>query len=190
MRIDKLRNNYHVEVHWTAFPLHPETPEQGQTLEELFRGRSFDVKAAMQRIKQAANQVGLPMAERTMTYNSRFAQELAKWAESQGKGDQYHKAVFEAYYVEDRNIGKEDELVGLAESVGLSGVEARSILKGRRFSRAVDNDWARSRELLITGVPTFVMNNRSIVGAQPYEVLEEFIKAGGAKRRDTGEEGE
>ena len=148
------------------------------------------MKAAVQRMEQAANRIGLPMATRTMTYNSRLAQELAKWAESQGKGDQYHKAVFKAYYVEGRNIGKEDELVGLAESIGLSGVEARSILKDRKFRRAVDNDWARSRELLITGVPTFVMNNRSVVGAQPYEVLEEFIKAGGAKRRDTGEEGE
>ena len=148
------------------------------------------MKAAMRRMKEAANQAGLPMAERTMTYNSRLAQELAKWAESLGLGDQYHEAVFEAYYVEGRNIGKEDELVRLAGSVGLSGVEARSVLKDRRFSAAVDADWARSRELRITGVPTFVMNNRSIVGAQPYEVLEEFIEACGARRRDTREEGE
>ena len=139
-----LRKNYDIEVRWTAFPLHPETPEQGLFLEELFAGRSFDVKAAMQRIKQVADRVGLPMAERTKTYNSRLAQELAKWAESKGKGDQYHQAVFQAYYVGIRNIGEVDELVGIAEFVGLSGKEARFVLEKRTFSRAVDADWTRS----------------------------------------------
>jgi predicted DsbA family dithiol-disulfide isomerase len=179
-----LRKNCDIEVRWTAFPLHPETPEQGLFLEELFAGRSFDVKAAMQRIKQVADRVGLPMAERTKTYNSRLAQELAKWAESKGMGDQYHQAVFQAYYVGIRNIGEVDELVGIAEFVGLSGKEARFVLEKRTFSRAVDADWTRSRELGIRAVPTFVMNNRSIVGAQSYEVLEEFIKDETLSRND------
>jgi predicted DsbA family dithiol-disulfide isomerase len=185
VRIDRLWKNYRIEIRWTAFPLHPETPEQGQTLEELFAGRSFDVKAAMLRIKQVADQVGLPMAERTKTYNSRLAQELAKWAESKGKGDRYHQAVFQAYYVNSSNIGKVDELVGIAKSAGLSGKEAKFVLENRMFRGSVDADWTRSLELGITAVPTFVMNKQSIEGAQPYEVLEEFIKAGGAKRRNT-----
>ena len=138
----------------------------------------------MLRIKQVADQVGLPMAERTKTYNSRLAQELAKWAESKRKGDQYHQAVFQAYYVGGNNIGKVDELVGIAESIGLSGREARSVLENRMFRGSVDSDWMRSRELGVTAVPTFVMSRRSIAGAQPYEVLEEFIKAGGATRRN------
>lgn len=141
----------------------------------------------MARIKQAADQAGLPMAERTRTYNSRLAQELAKWAESKGMGDQYHQAVFRAYYGGSRNIGDVEELVGIAESIGLAGNEARSVLKKRMFREAVDADWARSRDLRITAVPTFVMNNRRIVGAQPYEALEEFIKDSGAARRNSGD---
>ena len=184
MRIDRLRRNYCIEIRWTAFPLHPETPEQGQTLEELFAGRSFDVKAAMLKIKQVVDQVGLQMAERTKTYNSRLAQELAKWAESRGKGDQYHQAVFQAYYVSGSNIGIVDVLASIAESVGLSGKVARSVLEERMYRSSVDADWIRSRELGVTAVPTFVMNRQSIVGAQPYEVLEDFIKTGGAKRRN------
>jgi predicted DsbA family dithiol-disulfide isomerase len=184
VRIDKLRRNYRIEIRWIAFPLHPETPEQGQTLEELFAGRSFDVKAAMLRIKQVTDQVGLPMAERTKTYNSRLAQELAKWAESKGKGDQYHRAVFQAYYVSGSNIAKVEELVGIAESIDLPGKEARSVLQERMYRASVDADWTRSRELGITAVPTFVMNGQSIVGAQPYEVLESFIKTAGATRRN------
>jgi predicted DsbA family dithiol-disulfide isomerase len=32
--------------------------------------------------------------KRKKTYNSRLAQELGKWAETKGKGDEYHDAVF------------------------------------------------------------------------------------------------
>ena len=63
-----------------------------------------------------------------MTYNSRLAQELAKWAESKGKGDEFHRAVFEAYFVETKNIGKIDELALLAQSLGLPEEEARQVL--------------------------------------------------------------
>jgi predicted DsbA family dithiol-disulfide isomerase len=95
--------------------------------------------------------------------------------------------VFRAYYVGGSNIGRVDELVGIAESIGLSGREARSVLENRMFRGAVDSDWMRSRELGISAVPTFVMSRRSIVGAQPYEVLEDFIKTGGATRRNIEE---
>jgi predicted DsbA family dithiol-disulfide isomerase len=44
------------------------------------------------------------------------------------------------------------------------------------YKEAVDADWARAKELGITAVPTFAMNQGKIAGAQPYEVLEKFIK--------------
>ena len=53
---------------------------------------------------------GLPYGERTHSYNSRLAQELAKWAEAKGKGSTFHDAIFRAYFVEDRNIGKMGEI--------------------------------------------------------------------------------
>jgi predicted DsbA family dithiol-disulfide isomerase len=48
---------------------------------------------------------------------------------------------------------------------------------------AVDADWVRSRTLGITGVPTFVVDGQRLVGAQPYEVLTEFVESAGARRR-------
>ena len=89
------------------------------TLEALFAGRNYDIEASKQRLKQVAKELGLPLGDRKMTYNSRLAQELGKWAESKGKGDPFHEAVFRAYYVNGINIGKVDELVGIAKSVGL-----------------------------------------------------------------------
>jgi predicted DsbA family dithiol-disulfide isomerase len=179
-----LRKNYDIDVHWIAFPLHPETPEGGMTLEELFAGKPIDIKKVMARLRQVADELGLPLGERKKTYNSRLAQELAKWAESEQKGGPFHEAVFRAYFVDGINIGRVDELVVLAKSVGLPGEKARSVLQLRTLREAVDSDWERSRALGITGVPTFVIDHQATVGFQAYKDLEEFLKHCGVKKRN------
>jgi predicted DsbA family dithiol-disulfide isomerase len=80
------------------------------------------IKAMQARLRQLAVVEGLPLAERTRTCNSRRAQELGKWAEAQGKGDLFRKAVYRAYFVDGRNIAKVDELVQIAEAVSLPGM--------------------------------------------------------------------
>jgi len=184
VRIDQLRTNYDVEVSWTAFPLHPETPDEGITLEELFAGKPVDIKKAAARLKQVADELGLPLGERKKIYNSRLAQELAKWAESEGKRDAFHKAVFRAYFVDGKNISRVEELVTLAKSIGLPGNDARSVLGLRTFRKTVDSDWERSHALGITAVPTFVVDGQASMGFQPYEELEKFLKSCGIKRRN------
>jgi predicted DsbA family dithiol-disulfide isomerase len=174
--IDRLQEEYKIRIQWVPFPLHPETPEEGLTLEELFSGRQIDIAQVRKRLKHVADDLGLPLTERTKTYNSRLAQELAKWAESKGNGDEFHKAVFRAYFVEGRNIGKVDELVSLTRLLGLSGEEAKRVLKLRIFSDAVDADWSRCHALGITAVPTFVLDHHGIVGFQPYDALEQLLK--------------
>ena len=137
----------------------------------------------MSRLKKVAEELGLPLGKRKKTYNSRLAQELAKWAESKGRGDPFNEAVFRAYFVDGKNIGKVDVLVALAKSIGLPEEEARSVLESRTFKEAVDSDWSRSHALGITAVPTFFIDGRVVVGFQAYEVLEEFVKASGAEKR-------
>jgi len=180
--IDRLKKNYNINVRWVAFPLHPETPDDGLTLEELFAGHPIDIKKVMNRLKQVADELGLPLGERKRTYNSRLAQELAKWAESEGKGDPFHEAIFRAYFVEGKNIGRVGELAVLAKSVGLPEKGARSVLELRTFKEAVDSDWMRSHGLGITGVPSFVVDQQTTVGFQPYEEFEQFLKTCGIKK--------
>ena len=183
MRIEQLRKNYEIEVRWIAFPLHPETPEEGLTLEELFAGRSVDVEKIMSRLKQVAEELGLPLGKRKRTYNSRLAQELAKWAESKGRGDAFNEAVFRSYFVDGENIGKVDVLAALAKSIDLPEEGAISVLELRTFKQAVDSDWLRSHSLGVTAVPTFFIDDRVVVGFPTYELLEEFARACGAEKR-------
>ncbi len=157
------------------FPLHPETPMQGKSIAELFAGRGLDLDAMYARMKGLMDEEGLPYGQRTHTYNSRLAQELGKWADTQPGGDAIHDALFKAYFVDGKNIADVDTLLGVAESVGLSVEDARVVLEQRTFKQAVDEDWTKSRQYGITGVPTFVAGGYGVTGAQPYETLVQFV---------------
>jgi predicted DsbA family dithiol-disulfide isomerase len=176
VRIERLRQEHGVKVEWVHFPLHPDTPAEGRALADLFAGRNVDLRAMYMQMKARMTAEGLPYGERTMTYNSRLAQELGKWADTQPGGEAIHDALFRAYFVEARDISRLEVLLDIAERVGLSPVGAREVLEQRTFKAAVDADWALSRQYGITGVPTFVAGRYGVVGAQPYEALEELVR--------------
>lgn len=162
-------------VKWVAFPLHPETPEEGLHLEKLFAGRNVNIQAVRTRLKQAAEAAGLPLAERDMTYNSRRATEIGKWAEAAGKGEAYHHAVFRAYFAEGQNIADIGVLKQICRSLGLDAESVEDILAKGTYRRAVDEDWEYALRIGISAVPTFIMAGRAVVGAQPYETLEKLV---------------
>jgi len=163
------------------FPLHPETPQDGQSLEELFAGRNMDMEAMYTRMKGLMDEEGLPYGQRSHTYNSRLAQELGKWADTQPGGEAIHDALYRAYFVDAVNVGDVDALLTIAVDVGLDVYAAREVLQSRSFSDAVDADWDLSRRYRVTGVPTFVAAQKTVVGAQPYEVLENLLEEAGAE---------
>ena len=175
MRIERLKKEHGVKVEWVHFPLHPETPAEGLALADLFAGRGLDIKAMHAQMKARMDAEGLPYGERTHTYNSRLAQELGKWADTQPGGEAFHDAMFRAYFVEARDISQPAVLLEIAQSVGLPIDAAREVLEKRTYKAAVDADWKLSHQYGITGVPTFVVGRRGVVGAQPYEALEQLV---------------
>lgn len=179
MRTDRLQREYGVEMRWSVFPLHPETPPEGMELAELFAGREAMIREMQARLLQIAAAEGVPMAERTRTSNSRLAQELGKWAESLGKGDEFRRAVYRAYFVDGSNIGLAGELLKIAEAAGLPLAEAEAVLDLQSFAPAVDADWQRARELGITAVPSHLCDGKRLTGFSSYDAFVDLI---GAKR--------
>ena len=163
------------------FPLHPDTPQEGRPLVELFAGGQDDVEAMYTRMKGLMEAEGLPYGKRSHTYNSRLSQELGKWADTQPGGEAIHDALYRAYFVDARNVGEVDVLLEVAQAVGLPVDAARAVLEERTFKDAVDADWQKSRQIGVTGVPTFVAGGFGVVGAQPYEALEGLMNEVGAE---------
>jgi len=175
VRTDRLHEEYGVELRWSVFPLHPETPTEGMELSELFAGREAMIRDMQTRLLQIAAAEGLPLVKRTRTCNSRLAQELGKWAESRGLGDGYRRAVYHAYFVEGVNIALTDELLRIAAAAGLPADEAETVLTQRSFAPAVDADWQRAAELGITAVPTHLCEGRRLTGFSSYDAFIRLI---------------
>ena len=170
---------------WVHFPLHPETPKEGRALRELFKGRSEEeLQARQAQMKGLMDQEGLPYGNRTHTYNSRLAQEIGSWADTQEGGEVIHDALYKAYFVDAKNIGQADILLEIVEANGLSVEEARQVLGRRSFKDAVDEDWRKSHQYGVTGVPTFVASGHGVVGAQTNETLEKFLESVGVEKKE------
>ena len=130
-----------------------------------------------------AAEAGLPMTDRDWVSNSRPALEAAEYARDQGLFNPFHRAVFTAYFAEGRDIGKHDVLHEIATSVGLDADGMIAALDEGRFTARVQMDLDLSREIGLTGVPAFIIGNRAIVGAQPYDVFEYVMELLGRKSR-------
>lgn len=180
MRIERLRKEHGVRIKWVHFPLHPDTPMEGRSLADLFAGRGYDISKMQGQMRARMEAEGLPYGDRTMTFNSRLAQELGAWADTQPGGDAIHDALFRAYFVDGINIGDVESLVGIAVAVGLPAEAAREVLEKRALKETVDADWEKSHAYGVTGVPTFVAGKHGLVGAQPYEALEQLVRQSAA----------
>ena len=149
----------------------------------MFGGQPVNIPAMLGRLKQAADELGLSVTERTRVYNSRRATELGKWAEAQDRGDAFHDAIFRAYFAEGLNISDVAVLRETCSHLDLDPSEAERVLARGDYRTSVDEDWDYSRRLGVTAVPTFLAAGRTVVGAQPYEVLERLVQAAIKARR-------
>src|SRR5205807_8273507 len=124
VRVEKLQQTFDVETVLVHFPLHPDTPAEGRSMAEFYASRGIDPEASYRRMKGLMDAEGLPYGRRTHTYNSRLAQELGKWADTQPGGAALHDALYRAYFVDARNIGDIEVLLDIVQSVGLPAEEA------------------------------------------------------------------
>ena len=173
MSIEKLKQNHHVVTKWVHYPLHPDTPPEGVLMKDI-RRHTDESKATGEHLRALMSEAGLPYGKRTRLDNSRLAQELGAWADTQDGGEALHDTLFRAYFAEDRNLGDKAVLLQIVEEVGLDTDAAREVLDKRLFSTGVAQDWEKSWQKGITGVPTFFSRDLFVYGCQPYEVLERF----------------
>lgn len=181
MRIAKIKQNFNVVTEFVHFPLHPDTPVEGRSLEALFGAGPDEIQKKNAHMKGLMQAEQLPYGERTHTYNSRLSQELAKWAVTQPGGEAIHDAMFITYFVDTQNVASIDVLLSVIESIGLDTEKARDVLENRTWKDAIDADWQKSHQYGVTGVPTYVTAGTGVVGAQSYEVLEQLVREAGAQ---------
>ncbi len=178
-----MQEQFDINIIYRLFPLHPSIPQDGIEIKELFKNRNIDFKATQTQFENLMEQEGLEYGFRDKVYNSRLAQEFAKWAETQSLGQKIHNILYQAYFVSGINLGNIDSLVSLAAKNNLDKTEAKTILENRTYQNSVDTDWEQCRKAGVMAIPTYICNEQRLVGAQTYEALQNLVASMEAKEK-------
>lgn len=99
------------------------------------------------------------------------AAEAANCAKDQGKFWAYHDAIFQ----------KQNELptldyLKLANELGLDTNQFKKCLGDQKYKDKIKKDYEGGASIGVNGTPTFFINGKQIIGAQPYSVFEKAIE--------------
>ena len=170
-RLERLRSEFDIEFDACAYDLCPGTPSEGIPRAEASKGRVYP-PGYLENLRQTALDSGIDMKRPPLIPNTRLAHEATEFAKEQGRLWEIHRALFAAYFEEERNVGDIDVICDVCASIGLDEAALREALAGHRCAAEVQRqmDWSRANG--VTGVPTVVFNDRfSLVGAQDYDVF-------------------
>jgi len=175
-RIEKLKEEYDLDVEWEPFELHPETPKEGFNMEGLSFPKDY-LEMVMANVKRLADEDGLNLKFTKTLSNSQLAMYISEFARVKGTFDEFHKLVFNSYWLEGKDIGDLSLLLDLAESVGLNKEEIMTYIKSEEPVNRLKKNMFELGRRGINGVPTFLIGDQFVIGAQPYEVFENVIKS-------------
>lgn len=168
-------------IEWHPFQLNPDMPEGGmdrrEYLERKFGGKEGAVKAYAP-VVEHAEKAGLNINFEAMkrTPNTLDAHRLIHWAGIEGKQNDVVDALFDAYFVQGRDIGDHEVLADIADSVGMDAAVVLKLLKSDADRDDIRKRDAHSREMGVNSVPTFIVaNQHAVPGAQPPELWAQVI---------------
>ncbi len=107
---------------------------------------------------------------------SHLAFEGYQHARERGKANEYNFRIFEAFFQEEKDIGKVDVLSKLAADVGLDSDSFQKDLETRKYQEAHQQALHHAyHEARISAVPTFHIGELVLSGLQTKESLEKAI---------------
>lgn len=163
-----------IQIVWRAFELRPApNPTLDPAGEYL---RTTWARSVYPMAEERGMKVKLPPVQ---PY-SRAAHEAAAFAANQGCFDAMHEALFRAFFEEGRDIGRNEVLGEIADSIGLDAHQLTSALEEKRFTGAVEEDQRLALQLGVSGVPIMTLrpgDSRwdealALQGAVPYDHME------------------
>lgn len=141
-------------------------------------GMSYEqAKASNQKIIAAAKEVGLTFNfDQLKLSNTGLAHEAAKVAAHVGKEKEFVERLFKAYFEEGVDLSLKENLITLANQVGIEGTALSEALAAGQFKSEVLEDQQKARALGIRGVPHFIINNKyTVSGAQSVDYFIQII---------------
>lgn len=138
----------------------------------------------MEACRQKAAPYGLKFGDLKWLSNSRLSLEAAEYARDKGVYDDFHHAVFEAYFSDGKDIGDKNVLMECASRVGLDLDELSAVLDAGRYGPRVEEGSREARRLGVTAVPSFFIDDLpAITGAVAEERFREALESVAGRRK-------
>jgi len=168
-------------IEWHPFQLNPDMPAGGMDrrsyLEGKFGGKEGAVRAyapVVEHAQKAGLKINFEAMERTP--NTLDAHRFIHWAGIEGRQTAAVSALFQAYFVDARDIGDHEVLADLADTIEMDAAVVTRLLKSEVDADDIRKRDAHSRQMGVTSVPTFIVAGKHAVpGAQPPELWHQVI---------------
>lgn len=165
--------------------------EAEETLGRAVRRRPFEVRpppmplldpdepawrAYWSEVAAVAEADGLSLRKPALVPWTRKAHELALQARARDRFAEVHRALFVAFLLEGRDIGRVDVLTDVAVAHGLDWTETRAVLDVDRHAEEVAQERAEAERRGIRGVPTLRAGDRSLEGLHDTGTILAFLE--------------
>jgi len=169
-----------IYVSWRPFQLNPDIPAEGKNRRVYLAtkfGGDEQAKRIYQTIRDAGNSVELDFDFEAMDRqpNTINSHRLIGRAGQLGMQDVVVECLFQAFFMDGKDIGDIRTLVEIANNAGMDIDETLEYLESNEDVERVHKEDLVARQMGIQGVPCFIINRKyHISGAQDPEV---FLKA-------------
>ncbi|MFF5324457.1 DsbA family protein [Janibacter hoylei] len=170
--IEELKRDRDVEVTIRPFELRPD-PVPTLRPEDEYLPRVWK-----QSVYPMSDRVGLPITLPSISPQPRTdkAFMVLQLAQERGLAEAYTEAIFSAFFQQDRNIGLDEVIIGVAASVGLDKAEVEEALRSeeRRDRQLADQDYAVNT-VGIDSVPGIVIEGQVLRGVPSASRLKKVV---------------
>jgi predicted DsbA family dithiol-disulfide isomerase len=162
-----------VEIEWKSFLLNPDllTDSSTSIFQYLAEKKGFPKEQAQQmmsQITESGQAIGLDYHfDQVVVANTIKAHQLLHEARVQGFQHEMEERLFEAYFVEGKNMDDVNILVELASEVGLNITALDVKILSGQYAIEIEADINLAQQFGVRGVPFFIFDRKyAVSGAQ------------------------
>lgn len=181
-----LSKDFDVLTRFRAYQLNPDTPAEGADRRAYYERKFPDpaVREAMRaRLMEAARNAGFDFdpALPARLPNTLNAHRVIRWAHFEGRQVAVAAALYRGFWEEDADLGDDETLAQLAGDAGMNAREIIRRLRAGEDEEAVRREAADFAAAGVSGVPTFIVNERTgFSGALPPAELAQALQRAAA----------
>ena len=176
-----MRPDVKFELFWRPYRLDPTIPREGVDRRAYLKAKFGDSprsSAMGEAIRSEGASEGISFAfdKIAKSPNTLNSHRLVRWSLSAGVQDAVVERLFQAYFIDGRDIGDPAVLAAVASEAGMDGELVSSLLAGDADLESVEREAGLASEMGITGVPTFIFDSKFMIsGAREAELLVRVI---------------